>query len=118
MTTSRHFRVERCADALLCHFLDSKIAAEPAISTVGSELYAVVDRPDCQKLVLDFSSVEFLSSAMLGKLISANRKMKEKGGALKLCAIRPSILAVLKCSWLDQILDIRDTQDNAMAACG
>ncbi len=118
MTTSRHFRVERCADALLCHFLDSRIAAEPAISTVGGELYAVVDRPDCHKLVLDFSNVEFLSSAMLGKLISVNRKMKEKGGVLVLCEICPNIRTILKYTRFEQIVNIRDTQADAVAACG
>jgi anti-sigma B factor antagonist len=118
MTTFRHLRVERCADTLVAHFLDSKIAAEVAISTLGGELYAVVGRPDCQKLVLDFCDVEFLSSAMLGKLISVNRKMKEKGGVLKLCEVCPNIRTILKYTCLEQILDIRDTQAEAVAACG
>lgn len=118
MTTFKHLRIDRCADTLLVHFLDSKIAAEVAISTLGSELYSVVNRPDCQKLVLDFSDVEFISSAMLGKLITANRMMKEKGGVLRLCEICPNIRTILKYTCLEQILDIQDTQADAVAACG
>lgn len=117
MTAFRHLRVERSADTLVVHFLDSRITAELAISSLGSELYAVVDRPDCQKLVLDFSAVDFLSSAMLGKLVSASRKMKEKGGVLKLCKICPNIHTILKYTRVEQILDIRDTQADALAAC-
>jgi anti-sigma B factor antagonist len=116
MTKHEHVRVERLADTLVVHFHDSKISAELAISTLGAELYAVVDRPDCQKLVLDFSDVEFLSSAMLGKLISVNRKMKEKGGALRLCAVCPNIRLILRYTFLDTVLDIRDTQPDAIEA--
>jgi anti-sigma B factor antagonist len=81
---------------------------------LGEELYAVVGRPDCRKLVLDFSNVDFLSSAMLGKLVIINRKMKEKGGALRLCSVCPNIRLIFKYTVLDTIFDIRDTQPDAV----
>jgi len=71
---------------------------------------------DCQKLVLDFSNVDFLSSAMLGKLISINRKMKEKGGILRLCGVCPNIRLIFKYTDLETILDIRDSQSDAVEA--
>jgi anti-sigma B factor antagonist len=116
MTKHEHIHVERLADTLVVHFHDSKIQAELAISTLGAELYTVVDRPDCRKLVLDLSNVEFLSSAMLGKLLSVNRKMKDKGGTLRLCAVCPNVRLILKYTFLESILDIRDSQPGAVEA--
>ena len=112
----KHVQVERLDDALVVHFHDSKITGELAISSLGDELYAMVDRPDCQKLILDFSNVDFVSSAMLGKLMSMNRKMKEKGGIFRLCEVRPHIRLIFKYTHLETILDIRDTQPDAVEA--
>ena len=111
---NKHFRVERNADALVVHFLDQKIHAEVAIASLGKELYAVVDRPDCLKLVLNFSEVEFLSSVMLGKIIAVKKKIAEKHGVLMLCAMSDNIRLIFKLTCLDHILDIRETQADAI----
>ena len=113
---SKHTQVERLDDAMVVYFHDSTITGELAISGLGEELYAIVGRPDCQKLVLDFSNVEFLSSVMLGKLIRINQKMKEKGGILRLCGVCPNIRLIFKYTHLDTIFDIRDTQPDAVKA--
>lgn len=113
---TKHTQVERVDDALVVHFLDSKITGELAISGLDEELYAIVGRPDCQKLVLNFGNVDFFSSAMLGKLISTSRKMKEKGGILRLCEVCPNIRLIFKYANLETIFDIRDTQADAVEA--
>jgi anti-sigma B factor antagonist len=99
---------------MVVHFHDGKITEELAVSGLGQELNVVVGRPDCQKLVLDFSNVDFLTSAMLGKLVSINRKIKEKGGTLRLCGVCPNIRLIFKYTALDTIFDIRDTQSDAV----
>jgi anti-sigma B factor antagonist len=116
LAMTKHTRVERLGDALVVYFHDSRITGELAIAGLGEELYAIVGRPDCLKLVLDFSDVEFLSSAMLGKLISINHKMKEKGGIFRLCGVCPNICLIFKFTALDTIFDIRDTAAEAAEA--
>jgi anti-sigma B factor antagonist len=111
---NKHLRVERNADALVVHFLDQRIHADDAITGLGMEVYAVADRPDCRKLVLNFSDVEFLSSAMLGKLVIVKRKVSEKSGVLRLCEMCPNIRLIFKLTCLDQILDIRETEADAI----
>jgi anti-sigma B factor antagonist len=113
---TKHTQVERLDDALVVHFHDSKITGELAISGLGDELYAIVGRPDCQTLVLDFSDVDFLSSAMLGKLIRIHQEMKDKGGILRLCGVCPNIRLIFKYTHLDTIFDIRDTPSDAVEA--
>ena len=111
---TKHFRVERRADALVVYFLDKSIHADLAIAGLGAELYAIVGRPDCLKLVLNFSGVEFLSSAMLGKLLSAKKMLAQKGGVLRLCEVCPNIRLIFKLTHLDHILDIQNTEEQAL----
>lgn len=111
---NKHLRVERNADALVVHFLDQKIHADAANTSLGKELYAVVDRPDCLKLVLNFSDVEFLSSVMLGKLVGMKRKIAEKNGVLRLCGMCPNIRLIFKLTCLDHIFDVRETEADAI----
>jgi anti-sigma B factor antagonist len=81
---------------------------------LGQELYAVVARPDCLKLVLNFSGVDFLSSAMLGKAVTVMKMMAEKNGVLRLCEMCPNVRLVFKHTCLDRILDIRETEADAI----
>jgi anti-anti-sigma factor len=113
-----HLRLEKRADVTVAYLLDTRIVAELAIASLGDELYSVGERPDCTKLVLNFAAVEYLSSAMLGKLINLNRRMKVRKAMLVLCEIRPEILTIFKLTSLDRILDIRATEADAVAACG
>ncbi len=111
---SNRLRTERHAEFLVVHFLDRRIHNDLAIGSLGDELYAVIARPDCSKLVLNFSVVEFLCSAMFGKLLSVKKTMAEKGGLLRLCEICPNIRLIFRHTHLDQILDIRDTETEAL----
>ena len=96
-------------------FLDNKIHAELAVTTLGDELQSLAARPDCTKLVLSFSEVEFLTSIMLGKLISANRSMHEKGGTLVLCEICDNLRTIFRLTRLEKIFDIRASEAEALA---
>jgi anti-anti-sigma factor len=84
------------------------------VGELGDELYEIVRRPDCVKLVLDFSEVEILSSVMLGKLLSAKKMMGEKGGVLRLCGICDNLRMVFTLTHLDHIFDIRGTLAEAV----
>jgi anti-anti-sigma regulatory factor len=51
---------------------------------------------------------------MFGKLLSVKKTMAEKGGLLRLCEICPNIRLIFRHTHLDQILDIRDTETEAL----
>jgi anti-sigma B factor antagonist len=118
MSNYSHFQIEKREGILIVRFLDRRLSAELAISTVGDELYAVAARPDCRDLVLDFSAVEFFTSAMFGKLLTLNKTMASKGGTLRLCEICPNLRIMFRLTHLERILDIRETLADAISACG
>ena len=109
---NKYFRVENHADALVVHVLDPRVYMDIAIASV--ELYAVADRPDCLKLVLNFSDVEFLSGGAARMLITVQNKIAEKNGVLRLCAVPKTIREVFKIVHLDRILDTRETEADAV----
>lgn len=97
-------------------FVQSKILSEPDVQTLGEELFGLVDRDGCKSLVLDFQNVQFCSSAVIGKLVILDRKVKSKKGKLRLCRMAPGIREVFQIIRLDQVLEIKDTREEALAA--
>ncbi len=99
----------------VCRFTDHKILDEAKIQQLGEELSALALSRDHKKLLLNFEHVEFLSSAALGKLISVKKKASQTATELKLCSIRPEIFEVFRITNLDQVFDIDDDQEAALA---
>jgi anti-sigma B factor antagonist/stage II sporulation protein AA (anti-sigma F factor antagonist) len=66
------------------------------------------------KLILDLSSVDYLSSAGMRMLLSTTKKLKSQSGKLVLCSVTPNVMDVLKISGFDHVLDIVKTQDEAL----
>ncbi len=83
-----------------------KILDEVDIKSIEKSVLPVIDDNDNIKLVLDFSKVQFLSSAMLGLLIRIKKIVEDKGGQLRLAGINPKIMGVFKITRLDKVFTI------------
>lgn len=67
------------------------------------------------KLVIDFSGVDYLSSAGMRMLLSITKKLKTfDGGRLIVFSITPNVMDVLKMSGFDHVLDLSKTEDEAL----
>jgi anti-sigma B factor antagonist len=116
MATHRRIEVSKVGDVTLVKFADKKILDEANIQELGVELFSLVEQDNRKAILLDFSNVEFLSSAALGKLITLDRKVKTHKGRLKMCSIRPEIYEVFQITKLNKVFDIRKDQPEAMSA--
>ena len=116
MSGHQRLRLSQNKDITVVHFVDNKILDEANIQQMGEELFALVEKENHPKLLLNFVDVEFLSSAALGKLISLKKKTALAGRDIKLCGIRPEIYEVFKITNLDQVFDIRDDEETAIKA--
>ena len=67
---------------------------------------AMADRTNCRTLVVDCSNVEFMSSAMLSKLVILQRRMRENRGELVLCHLRAEVRELLEWTKLDSFFNI------------
>jgi len=115
MSNLRRIVVSESASVSVVGFQDQKILDPEAIQELGQELFDLIERDDRKKLVLNFSKVEFLSSAALGKLITFEKKAKRNDSQLILTNISPEIFQVFAITNLDKLFTIKDTEVDALA---
>ena len=98
------------------HFTDTKIIDQRNINLIAAELMELVEKGGAKKMLLNLENVQYLSSAVLGKLISLHKALRLSGGSLKLCSIAKPIYEVFEITRLDKVFDIYETEPEAIAA--
>jgi anti-sigma B factor antagonist len=116
MSGYRRLEVNEVGDVTVVRFRDHKIVEDVNIQELGQEMFHLVEKDRRGKLLLNFSTVEFLSSAALGKLITLDKRVKAHGGLLKLSNIRPEIFEVFAITKLNRLFDIKEDEADALAA--
>ncbi|MFA5252830.1 MAG: STAS domain-containing protein [Phycisphaerae bacterium] len=108
--------VEYGEKATIVTFTDEKILEERDIVELQQSLMGVIEQAENTSLILDFSTVKFLSSAVLGLLIRVSKKVYEQNGQLRLCNISPRIYEIFKITRLTKIFDILPDRASAAAS--
>jgi anti-sigma B factor antagonist len=99
--------VEYIKNATIVTFTDEKILEENDIKALQESIMSVIESAsDGINLILDFSNVRFLSSAVLGLLIRISKRIYESGGKLRLCNINPKIHEIFRITRLTKVFDI------------
>ncbi|MEI7486384.1 MAG: STAS domain-containing protein [Chryseobacterium sp.] len=83
-------------------FKDEKIYDDSIVIRIGEELLSLVETNNYSEYKIDFLNVKYFSSSMLGKLITLNKKIKEKKAKLILCNINPDIMEIFHITRLDK----------------
>jgi anti-sigma B factor antagonist len=111
---SKRLNVQQKSGVYVVHFMDRKILDESNIVEIANDLFDLVDKNKPIKLCLNFGNVQYLSSTVLGKLITLNTRVGEDNGKLVLCGIRPQILEVFKITKLTKLFDIVEDETTAL----
>lgn len=115
-TGSSRLRVKHERDITQIEFVDRNILDEANIQQIGEEISALIDSASNPKLLINFASVDHLSSAALGTLITINNKMRARKGQLRLANIDPQIYEVFKITKLDRLFSIHESAEAALAS--
>ena len=67
-------------------------------------------------LVVDFSGVDYVSSAGLRALMLASKQARSAGSILVIAALQPVVLEIFQISRFDKVLVCHTTVDAALAA--
>ncbi|MCH7504858.1 STAS domain-containing protein [PVC group bacterium] len=97
--------VEYRDDYAFINIIQSRLVA-PQSGEVIKGLADEAIRKGYKKIVIDFSQVEFMSSSMLGTLISISNRLKAIKGAVKITGLKPSIRELFTITKLDGIFNI------------
>jgi anti-anti-sigma factor len=83
--------------------LTASVTGEALSQAVKEELDKGIE-----KVLFDFSEVEFIDSLGVGQIVSSYRMITDAGGRLILCGLGPRVLTVLRLANLHTVLDIRE----------
>jgi anti-anti-sigma factor len=97
------------------NFQISSIIEADVVQSIGESLYALVDRQALRKIMLDFSDVKFMSSQMVGVLVSLQSRAKAIKGRVILFAMKPELRRVFQIMNLHKILEFAENEDEALA---
>jgi anti-anti-sigma factor len=68
------------------------------------------------KLLLDFSGVDFVTSAGLRAVLQIVKRVKASGGVLALCSVQAPVREVLDISGFTSMFDVHPARPDAIAA--
>lgn len=68
------------------------------------------------EVVVHCGKVKWISSTGIGILVTARNRYAKHGGRLRLCNLNKKVLSVLQITQLTLVLDIYETEEEAIAA--
>jgi anti-anti-sigma regulatory factor len=71
-------------------------------------------RPGVGRLVLDLRAVEACSEEAVDALLAFRRRIEAEGSVVKLCDVRPSVLAVLRQAGADRLIEVYQDASEAV----
>lgn len=112
MTT---LKTKREGSILIVNFQDVSLIDESRIESVGKELLALTESGVDDKIILNFHSVGFMSSAMISKVIDFGNACKAQKIKLRLCDINDNVRKVFDLMRLEKVFEIDADQDKSMS---
>ncbi len=67
-----------------------------------------------RKFLIDFSDTAYIDSSGLGVLVSLSKKIREKGGEMRLSNLNEDLRTLFELTKLDTLFHITDTREQAL----
>ncbi|GAA4182680.1 anti-sigma factor antagonist BldG [Streptosporangium oxazolinicum] len=74
-----------------------------------AEFTRLLGQSQTMLVVLDMSAVEFCDSTGMNVLLSALKRLRERGGTLEVAAPRPAVRKILQVTGLDSVFVVHET---------
>jgi anti-sigma B factor antagonist len=111
--------LQDAGEVLVVTFKQASILDQAVIDQIGQEFnQAELEAASNRKLLVDFRTVEYMSSAMLGKIVQLHKRCKADKIKLKLCGIGSNPLEVFKITRLDKLFEIYKDAATALPTFG
>ncbi len=114
MPQASRLLVEHIEDVAVVTFTESSIVNTQQIDSIREELFNMVDKKACRRMILDMTKVRQLSSAALGVLIPVNENIKKIKGKLILTGAQPEVRKIFKITRLEKLFVFKDSEAAAL----
>ena len=110
----RYFEAAEQDGLVVVTFSVSHINDEENIEELGHELFALVDQYGFRKIALSMASVEYITSSVIGKIITLHRKLHRLNGHAIICDLTPGVTEILSASRLLSYFNVAQTTADAL----
>ncbi|MEX2216843.1 MAG: STAS domain-containing protein [Phycisphaeraceae bacterium] len=87
---------------------------EALIQELESTIVSAIESHGSPKVVVDFSKVKYVSSAVFGKLVAIHRRLKPMGQRLRLSGMSTLIRQMFAVTHMDSLFDVHETVEAAL----
>jgi|TARA_B100000809_G_scaffold39949_1_gene34932 anti-anti-sigma factor len=115
---SRFFHAEALDDCVVARFHEGPLNEELNIEELGRSLYQLIDLHGFRRVAVDLSETPYVTSSVLGKLITLHRRLHRVDGRLVLCGLQESVEEVMRRSNLLEYFQVTDSRDSALTRLG
>lgn len=67
-----------------------------------------------RNLIVDMGYCEYMDSTFLGAMVVALKRMLANNGKLKICSLKPQVLAMFELTRMDRVFDLYVSLDKAI----
>lgn len=113
-----YFRVEPRNGCVVLTFVVTKLSEEDNLEQLSHDMLALVDQYQVRRLVVNLAEVEYLTSAVLGKLITLHRRLHRKDGRLAVCGAKDTVEDVFRATRLDEYFAMTPDVTTAVTQLG
>lgn len=99
------FRMQQVEDAIILNLLTEMNPERAEIDRVGELLVKSYPAPH---IILNFHSIDFISSTFLNRLLVLHRTVTGAGGQVIMCGMNQVIREIVRINRLDQLFDLSD----------
>jgi len=112
---SSFFDIQQQEDITFLCMLPSRLTEEENLEQLDRDLSMLTGSYRVRNLVLDLTSVQYMSSAAIGKLISLHRRLGREDGQLVLCNLQQEVSETLETSNLLTYFKVAPTAVDALS---
>jgi len=106
------FDQERVGDVRVVRIREKKLTSHEAPEMKTKFLELMIE--EGEKLLLNLEDVENMDSTGLGSFLFGIRQAEHHGKDLRFCEIQPKIQFLIRIAHLEQVIDVYDTEKEAL----
>jgi anti-anti-sigma factor len=101
---------------LVIEILEGRLWGPTVMQELVQELSLLLESIQHKHILLNLGRVDYISSAALNRLINFQKRVRDAGGELKLCNLRPPVEEIFQTTRFNQVVEIQPTEEEALAS--
>ena len=123
MSNFECIEIDSVSNVSVVKLKDEKVMVPARIETLGVELLSLVantpadddeESSESVNVIINFENVRFFSSGAINKLIVLEKRVRARGGQIRLSNMQPEVRDLFSYTNLDSMFDIRSGQAEAI----